>query len=138
MNYILGIDGGGTKTLAICANIDGNIINVGMSGGSNYHTVGLDNAIKSIKQAIDKANINKSKINVAYIGLAGAGREKDRKILTNALSDLDIADKIIVNHDAFIALAGATVCKPGVIVIAGTGAMAFGINKFGQESRSDG
>jgi len=138
MKYILGVDGGGTKTLAVCADINGSIFGVGMSGGSNYHTVGLEKAVDAIKQATDKANINKSKINVAYIGLAGAGREKDREILANAISDLDIADKVIVNHDAFIALAGATICKPGVIVIAGTGAMAFGINKFGKESRSNG
>lgn len=138
MSYILGVDGGGTKTLAVCADIDCNIIGVGMSSGSNYHTVGLNNAVDAIKQAIDKANINKYKIGIAYLGLAGAGREKDREILTNALSSLDIADRIIVNHDAFIALAGATVCKPGVIVIAGTGAMAFGINEYGHEGRSDG
>ncbi len=138
MSYILGVDGGGTKTLAVCADVDGNVIGVGISGGANYHTVGLENAVDAIKLATEKANINRLKIDLAYIGMAGAGREKDRKILTNALSKLDIADKIIVNHDAFIALAGATVCKHGVIVIAGTGAMAFGVNESGQESRSDG
>ncbi|MEK7398143.1 MAG: BadF/BadG/BcrA/BcrD ATPase family protein [Candidatus Poribacteria bacterium] len=142
MNYILGIDGGGTKTLAACADIDGNILGVGMSGGSNYHTVGLEKAIDAIKQAIEqailKANINKSDISIAYMGLSGAGREKDQIILTQAINNLAIADEIIVKHDAFIALAGATACKPGVIVIAGTGSMAFGVNQFNQESRSNG
>jgi N-acetylglucosamine kinase-like BadF-type ATPase len=142
MNYMLGIDGGGTKTLAVCADIEVNILGVGMSGGSNYHAIGLEKAIDAIKQAteqaISKANIGKSDISIAYMGLAGAGREKDRAILTQAIDSLIIADKVIVKHDAFIALAGATACKAGVIVIAGTGSMAFGVNQFGQESRSNG
>jgi len=142
MDYILGIDGGGTKTLAVCADLCGNVLGIGMSGGSNYHTVGLGEAIAAIKrsltQAISIAGINRSDVCSVCIGLAGAGRETDRSILLPAVTDLANADKVVLEHDAFIALAGATVCNPGVIVIAGTGAIAFGINRSGEQKRSSG
>jgi N-acetylglucosamine kinase-like BadF-type ATPase len=142
MNYILSIDGGGTKTLAVCADLRGNILGTGISSGSNYHTVGLGEAIAAIKrsstQAMSIAGIKRSDIHSVCIGLAGAGRETDRSILLPAFIDLSIADKVILKHDAFIALAGATVCNPGVIVIAGTGTMAFGINSSGEQKRSSG
>ena len=142
MNYILGIDGGGTKTLAVCADIHGNILGIGISSGSNYHTVGLGEAIAAIKrsstQAMSIAGVKHSDVRSACIGLAGAGRETDRYILLPAFTGLLIADKVILEHDAFIALAGAMVCNPGVIVIAGTGTMAFGINSSGEQNRSSG
>ncbi len=140
MEYILGIDGGGTKTIAVVADLHGNILGMGLSSGSNYHAVGLENAIKAIKdsskQAISNANV--STIKSACFGLAGAGRISDHKILFSKLENLIIANKILLKHDAYIALAGATICQPGVIIIAGTGSMAFGMNHLGKEERSNG
>jgi len=142
MDYVLGIDGGGTKTLAVCADLQGKVLGTGISSGSNYHTVGLGEAIAAIKrsstQAMSIAGVKRSDVRSACIGLAGAGRETDRSILLPAFTGLSIADKVILEHDAFIALAGATVCNPGVIVIAGTGTMAFGINSSGEQNRSSG
>ena len=141
MDYILGIDGGGTKTLAVCADLLGNVLGVGISNGSNYHTVGLGKAVAAIKrasiQAMSIADVKWSEVRSACIGLAGAGRQTDRSILLPTLTDL-ATDKVILEHDAFIALAGAMVCDPGIIVIAGTGAMAFGINGSGKQRRSSG
>jgi N-acetylglucosamine kinase len=142
MNYILGIDGGGTKTLAVCADLQGNVLGVGISGGSNYHTVGLGEAIAAIKrssnQAISISGIEGSDIHAVCAGLAGAGRQTDRSLLFPNIMSLTPAGKVILEHDAAIALAGATACNQGVIVIAGTGTMAFGVNKAGEQRRSSG
>jgi len=140
MDHILGIDGGGTKTLALVADLRGNILGAGLSTGSNYHTVGLENAIRAIKDASQQAisNANISNIKSACFGLAGIGRQNNYKILFPELVNLAIADNILLKHDAFIALSGATICQPGVIVIAGTGSMAFGMNLSGDEERSGG
>jgi N-acetylglucosamine kinase len=142
MDYVLGIDGGGTKTLAVCADLQGKVLGTGISSGSNYHTVGLGEAIAAIKrsstQAMSIADVKRLDVRSACIGLAGAGSETDRCILLPAFTGLSIADKVILEHDAFIALAGATVCNSGVIVIAGTGTMAFGINSSGEQNRSSG
>jgi len=140
MEYLLGVDGGGTKTITVVADLQGNVLGIGLSGGSNYHTVGLENAIKAIKDSSEQAisNANISSIKSACFGLAGIGRQNDHDILSPELVNLSIADNILLKHDAFIALAGATICQPGVIVIAGTGAMAFGINHSGKEERASG
>jgi N-acetylglucosamine kinase-like BadF-type ATPase len=115
---------------------------MGISSGSNYHSVGLENAVTAIKnaseQAFFQAKIITQDVKIAYIGLAGAGRQTDRQILLPEIINLAIAQKVLLHHDAFIALAGATICQPGVIVIAGTGAMAFGVNQSGKEYRSSG
>jgi len=142
MSYLLGIDGGGTKTQALIADLDGNIIGEGFSGSSNYHVAGLETAVSAISDAIEKAIVYSQadihKFDAVCLGLAGAGRESDRNILLSSISGLGLSDKIIITHDAAIALAGATICQAGVVVISGTGAMAFGINSSGQQQRSSG
>lgn len=140
--YILGVDGGGTKTEALITDLDGHILGIGKSNASNYQILGLERSIASIMEAIYDANENAGtniqKFKVACLGLAGAGRHDDRLILLNAIKGLGIFEKVIIKHDAEIALAGATILQPGVIVIAGTGAIAFGINPSGEEKRSNG
>lgn len=142
MSYILGIDGGGTKTVAIISDQSGKVLGRGASRASNYQTVGLDNAIAAIEEAyknsIADAGIEMNRFKVACFGLAGVGRETDRALLMPALEELEIADKIILEHDAVIALAGATACQPGIVVLAGTGAMVFGTNRAGKKMRSGG
>jgi N-acetylglucosamine kinase-like BadF-type ATPase len=140
MVYVLGIDGGGTKTIALAADFRGNVLGWGTSGASNYQTVGLDRAIAALKKASEAAmavaGIDRSK--VACFGLAGVGRESDRDLLLPAIRELGLAERIILEHDAAIALAGATACQPGVVVLAGTGAMAFGMNSSGETRRAGG
>jgi len=142
MEYIIGVDGGGTKTIAVIADIYGNILGLGISEGSNYHTVGLENAIKaienSLKKAILQAQLYTNKIKYACFGLAGSGRQTDYNILFSALKGLMSSENFLLKHDAQIALAGATICQTGIIVIAGTGTMAFGIEQSGREERSSG
>lgn len=139
MSYVLGIDGGGTKTVAIAADMRGNALGRGISGASNYQTVGLDQAIAAIKEASEQAaRAADGKCEAACLGLAGVARESDRSVILPAIKKLDLAEKIILEHDAAIALAGALACEPGVVVLAGTGAMAFGINRSGEERRANG
>jgi len=142
MLYVLGIDGGGTKTIALAADLRGNVLGKGTSGAANYQTVGLDTAIAVLKEAseaaIADAGIKIHKFEIACFGLAGVGRETDRALLFPAIKELQLANKIILKHDAAIALAGATACQPGVVVLAGTGSMAFGMNRSGETERAGG
>ena len=142
MLYVLGIDGGGTKTIALAADLRGNVLGRGTSGSANYQTVGLGTAIAVLKEAseaaIADAGIKIHKFEIACFGLAGVGRETDRALLFPAIKELQLANKIILKHDAAIALAGATACQPGVVVLAGTGSMAFGMNRSGETERAGG
>ena len=142
MAHVLGVDGGGTKTVALAADLQGNVLGRGRSGASNYQVVGLDQAIAAIKEASAEAEsaagVASHKCEAVCLGLAGVGRERDRSLLLPAIEKLGLADRIILEHDAAIALAGATACEPGIVALAGTGAMAFGMNSSGETRRAGG
>jgi N-acetylglucosamine kinase len=142
MSYILGVDGGGTKTVALVANWNGHILGQGVAGPSNYHTVGLESAVAAITEAahlaLENAKLKSPKLDVASLGLAGTGRPGDATLMEVTLQSAHIAAEVFVTHDAAVALAGATACEPGVIVNAGTGAIAYGMNSKGETKRVDG
>ncbi|MFQ6095788.1 MAG: N-acetylglucosamine kinase [Candidatus Bathyarchaeia archaeon] len=142
MDYVLGIDGGGTKTACVISDTEGRLLGGAISGGSNYLTVGKDETAKSIRDAIKKASerchVKIPRFKLAYLGMAGSGRPSGIKVIKRIMEDLDVAEKVIIDIDASIALAGAITCKPGVVVISGTGSIAFGINKKGESKRVGG
>ena len=77
MNYILGVDGGGTKTLALLGDSDGNVLARGVSGASNYNAVGFDAACSALESAIHMARKEyPGEIAALCLGLAGAGRKE--------------------------------------------------------------
>lgn len=142
MDYVLGIDGGGTKTACVISDIGGKLIAAGIAGSSNYLTVGEEGARKSVQVAVQRA-IGKSRVKIpkfeaAYLGMAGAGRPSGAKVIRGMMESLGLADKVVIDTDAAIALAGATACNPGVVVISGTGSIAFGVNKDGERGRVGG
>src|SRR6266516_291937 len=78
MDYILGVDGGGTKTLALLGDLDGHVLARGVSGSSNYNAVGFDAACSALESAIRMARTDyPGEISALCFGLAGAGRKED-------------------------------------------------------------
>ena len=55
MNYLLGVDGGGSKTTVQIADIDGRVISQSVSGSSNYKSVGINRAIENLNMGVFKA-----------------------------------------------------------------------------------
>ncbi len=139
---ILGIDGGGTKTVCLAADTDGRILGKGMSGPSNYLKEGLYTSKmslgESIEQALQEAGSDRLKVQVVCAGLAGVGRANDRLIMKKLFAEIVPNARLILETDAFITLVGATEYQPGVIVISGTGSIAMGINQKGEVSRAGG
>ena len=133
-HLIIGIDGGATKTLGIVSGFDGEPIGTMQSGPSNYLIIGakkcaitLQNLILSL---IKEHNLKLQNVASIIIGLAGAGRENDKKIILNELYSLAKIKKIkfpkiIILSDAEVALYGAFSLKNGAILIAGTGSILY-------------
>jgi N-acetylglucosamine kinase-like BadF-type ATPase len=139
MRVVIGIDGGGTTTKALAAGTDGRIIGYGESGPSNYQAVGAVKAGQVVLAATQSALGDKPVTPDEYfLGMAGVRRSDDRMALKRTITALVQSSRVTVATDAYIALAGGTVCRPGVVVIAGTGAIAFGVNRFGREACSGG
>lgn len=113
-----------------------------MGGGSNYQALGGEKLKKEllsvIEQLIKNNHILDAEITHIYMGLAGAGRKSDQDAIAQLFSDTNYGNKISIVSDAVIALAGAFSNRPGIILIAGTGSICFGMDSTGNLIRSGG
>lgn len=132
--YVIGVDGGGTKTVAALADLKGRVLAKTETGSSNPLKVGMKIAVLSIKKAIGKIlkKYQKEKIAIIYLALA-AGIEKDKKkktiIKKNLLKSLkfhQFSGEIIIEGDQPAAFRSGTDKKEGVVLISGTGSVAMG------------
>jgi glucosamine kinase len=136
----LGIDGGGSKTVCVLGD-QTTILGRGRAGGSNVIRLGEALAREALHSAIGQAcaaaNIDSATISQTCIGVAGAGREDIAEKVQRLIAEL-VGGKILVVGDMEITLHAAFGGGPGVIVIAGTGSIAFGRNSRGQTARAGG
>lgn len=139
---LLGIDGGGTQTRALLAGIDGEIIGSGIGGPSNYQAVGLEVAREGIAQAVrgawQNAGIGERPADAAFLGLAGVTSAADRGTMERVARELNLAQRIGIDHDIRTALAGGIPGRAGIALIAGTGSAAYGRTADGRSWRAGG
>lgn len=139
---VVGVDGGGTKTRALLADERGApIIDVSGPGsavrpGEAEHSA--DIIAEVVRDALAAANMSHVVPRVVCVGVAGVGREVERQNLWQALMSRDIAEEIVIHADATVALDDAFAEGPGVLLIAGTGAVAFGRGPAGEFARCGG
>ncbi len=146
--YVIGIDGGATKTTAVLADLNRNIIAEKSSGPANFLIIGTDKVAKTISDLIldlcNEAEVNIQNIEAICMGLTGAGRDEDAQKIKNAVMDYwnrtysSELKKLIVTSDARVALEGAFSGRPGIILIAGTGSILFGKDRAGNLYRVGG
>ena len=141
--YIVGIDGGGTRTVGILTTKTGQCLARVQSGPSNYHVVGEAKTQAILESVIgelcEKSGIPSESAIHFCLGMAGLGRAEDRKVVGRICDELGISkNRRILTHDAHIALVGGTEKQQGVIVISGTGAIVYGVNTNGDEARASG
>lgn len=148
MDYVLGVDGGGTKTIVQVADCNGGLITENKSGSSNYKSVGVENAKININNAVLGAisNFNiptRFTFKSACFGLAGNDSNEDTKIYKEIIFN-DVIEKyldrnkIIICNDTRIGLAAGSDSKNGVMIICGTGSNCYGINEQGREAKVNG
>jgi N-acetylglucosamine kinase-like BadF-type ATPase len=143
-HYVIGIDGGGTKTASVILDSQGHVIGSGESGPSTFGVVPSEITQSSIAEAVMGAcrsgGLPVSKFSAAFLGLGNVVSDIDRSIVRQMAADLELApfDRIGVDHDCRIALAGALSGRPGIVLIAGTGTSCFGMNAQGDSWRSGG
>jgi glucosamine kinase len=139
---ILGIDGGGSKTHAIVADETGRKIAETMGPGSAARPGEIENSASVIADVVRDALASCEMTHVTpraiAVGVAGAGRETQRQALWQALTAREIATDIVVHSDFSIALDDAFGDGPGILVISGTGSVAFGRGPTGSTSRCGG
>jgi glucosamine kinase len=137
----VGVDGGGSKTLAIVVDARGAERGRGLAGSANYASVGLERAIEQVRLAVEhamKAAVGPGESlrpRAAWIGLAGLDRPADYEMLSPHLQPL--AEQVHLTNDAELLLAALRQAV-GVALIAGTGSIALGRDRHGRTARAGG
>jgi N-acetylglucosamine kinase-like BadF-type ATPase len=136
----LGIDGGGSQTSCAIGD-ETSLLGSGVSAGSNVIRVGEAQTTKSIasaiRQACAAAKVTPKQIKRTCIGVAGGARPETTEVIRRILSQL-ISGEIDVVGDMVIAMDAASGSGSGVVVIAGTGSIAYGRTAEGQTARAGG
>jgi N-acetylglucosamine kinase-like BadF-type ATPase len=145
-SLIIGVDGGGTKTVAWLAPLDDPtntiVLGRGQAGPGNPRAASFDvaqgNIAGAVRHAFDEASLPRTTAAAACFGLAGAGRAQEQERIANWATESGIAARVQVIGDAEPILAAASPDNVGVALIAGTGSFAWGRNAAGKTARSGG
>ena len=141
MEYVIGVDGGGTKTAFALANANGEILTKTVLPSISYREHGLEAVAQRVREGIAQVLGERSLQDVhrVVIGAPGYGEnhEGDR-LLDQTLRQLLPQTPFTLVNDAEIACWGALSGKPGINVVAGTGSIAFGVDITGRTARSGG
>ncbi len=136
---ILGVDGGQTSTAALLAASDGTILGAGAGGPANHihEAGGMERMERSLRDAVTAAF---AQAGIAPVAVASAcfGMTGGAEFVAGVAAKFLAAQRLSAYHDVVTALAGASVAEPGIVVIAGTGAIAYGRSADGREAKADG
>ena len=139
MKYILGVDGGGTKTVALLGNPDGNVVARGVSGPSNYNVIGFDAACSVLESVINLACADHTgELSALCLGLAGAGRKEDIERFESWAAHKFPKTAVKVVNDAEILLMVGAPSGPALALICGTGSIVYGRTVTGELIRAGG
>ena len=139
---VLGLDGGGSKTRVVVADETGaEIVSVEGPGsavrpGRAEHSADVIAAL--VKDALASADMAHVVPKVLCAGVAGVGRDPERQALWQALMARELAEEVVVHADAMVAMDDAFGDGPGVLLVAGTGSVAFGRSPAGTFARCGG
>jgi N-acetylglucosamine kinase-like BadF-type ATPase len=141
MDYVLGFDGGGTKTECVLMDEAGKILSRCFSGPSNPSRVGVESATREIEKAADfslqEARVARNTVAALSAGLAGTGKPEMKERMQASLARAFPGASVSIFTDLEMALAAAGE-GPVIVLVAGTGSAAIGRNAQGQIWRTGG
>jgi N-acetylglucosamine kinase len=137
MRYVVGIDAGGTKTVGLLADETGRILAEARGSGANLQTAG-ELEVEKVFDDILEALGSDHPIAAVCLGIAGVDRPQDEQVIKGILRRLGHRQTARVVNDAAIALAAGAPERVGVVVLAGTGSIAYGQDRAGRTARAGG
>lgn len=141
MSFIMGVDGGGSKTFTVITDTEGNLVGEGLSQGANHQTVGIGNAkehiMESMNEALKSAGMKYNDLSFVQYTLAGADRESDYRILRPALAQIPVA-RWELECDTMAGLRSGSSENAGVVLVCGSGTNAVGRSRSGKTIQTGG
>jgi N-acetylglucosamine kinase-like BadF-type ATPase len=137
--HVLGIDAGGTKTVCQLADEHGEVLAEARRGGANLQAAGELEVEKVLHDVMEEA-LGDSEIRPAAIclGIAGVDRPDDARVMEQIMRRIGYKARVLIVNDALVALEAGAPGKPGVVLVAGTGSIAYGRNAQNQSARAGG
>lgn len=137
MRYVIGIDAGGTKTVGLLADEQGTVLEEARSGGANLQTHGELQVEKVFDEILETVSRGRP-VSAVCLGIAGVDRPADEAVIRSILRRLGHRENARVVNDAAIALVAGAPERIGIVVLAGTGSIAYGIDRTGRTARAGG
>jgi N-acetylglucosamine kinase-like BadF-type ATPase len=135
--FVVGVDGGTTKTIALVADDAGRILGAGRGGNSNWTgpdvEVPMRVVVAAVQEALGRAGLSSNDVAVGVFCLAGADWPEDHERRTMVLERSGIARRVIVKNDALAGWRAGTRGPYGVVIAAGTGTNTAIITPDGRE-----
>lgn len=142
MTYLVGIDGGGSYVRVVITNLALEVLAQAEGSTVNPSVVGREAAAaliqKVLRSALEQAGLAANQIGAAGIGIAGASATYAGDWLREVIRPVIPEARIVPSSDVEIALVGAHGARYGVLVLAGTGSVALGIDAVGRMARAGG
>jgi N-acetylglucosamine kinase-like BadF-type ATPase len=139
MFHVIGIDAGGTKTVCLLADHEGTVVSRAKGTGANLQAVGELQVEKVIHEVMEEAIGAREIVPAAIcLGIAGVDRQDDRVVIRGIMKRIGLKARVVIVNDALVALEAGVPDEPGVVIISGTGSIAYGRNAEGEAARSGG
>jgi N-acetylglucosamine kinase-like BadF-type ATPase len=136
---VLGIDAGATKTVCLLSDESGRVVGEGRASGANPQTVGQRRMTTVLHGVIEQAIDGRSdRLDAICLGIAGADRTHGAEVVQATVERLVPGVPVLVVNDALIALEAGAPGQAGIVVVSGTGSIAYGHDGHGRAARSGG
>lgn len=140
--YLMGIDGGGSKTVALLADETGRVLGRGAAGASNFQVIGHPAAQAAIQAAMisawSDAGLASQPLSGLCVGLSGVDRPGERVLFQRFAAQIAPQAQVVIANDAELVLAAGTPDGWGLALICGTGSIVYGRSPAGRLARADG
>jgi glucosamine kinase len=139
VRHVLGIDAGGTKTVCLLADERGQVLAEARAGGANLQAAGEFEVEKVLHGIMDEALGDRDlRPDAICLGIAGVDRPADAAVVQGIMRRIGFKSRTLVVNDALIALVAGAGDEPGVVIVAGTGSIAYGRDAHGRAARAGG
>jgi N-acetylglucosamine kinase-like BadF-type ATPase len=137
--FVIGIDAGGTKTVCYLADGEGRLMGESRGGGGNLQAIGELGLEKELHTLMETAIGVRSIVPAAIcLGIAGVDRRDEEAVVEAIMRRIGFKARVVVTNDALVALVAGAGHEPGVVIVAGTGSIAYGRNAGGYAARAGG
>ncbi len=137
MSCVLGIDAGGSKTVALLADEHGHTLAEARRAGANLSLHG-ELAVEKVLHDVLEALAPHARPRALCLGMAGVEHPGGHETMQAMLRRLGVRVPVLIVHDAAIALVAGAAQGVGIVVLSGTGSIAYGVDAHGASARAGG